>query len=190
MTTFFTADHHFGHKNVIGYQNRPFADVHEMNVELARRWNEKVGPKDTVYVLGDFLYGAPRRMADIFSRLHGDIHLIEGDHDQSSRKPALRDGYMSISPLKRVFVADEDAPKGRREITLCHYSMEVWHKSHWGTWHLYGHSHGRRPDVIDRLSFDIGVDCHDYYPLSYAEVKAIMDRKTWTPPFKHREKRT
>ena len=38
-TVFFTADPHFGHTNIIRYENRPFASAEEMDQELIRRWN-------------------------------------------------------------------------------------------------------------------------------------------------------
>jgi calcineurin-like phosphoesterase family protein len=31
---FFTADHHFGHRNIIGLCQRPFADIEEMDAAL------------------------------------------------------------------------------------------------------------------------------------------------------------
>jgi calcineurin-like phosphoesterase family protein len=61
--------------------------------------------------------------------------------------------------------------------------VRVWRGDYHGTWHLYGHASGNLPDKEDVLAFDIGVDCHDFYPLSYEEVKAIMATKKWTPPF-------
>ena len=39
---FFTADTHFGHENVIRFDNRPFASVEEMDAEMIRQWNNKV----------------------------------------------------------------------------------------------------------------------------------------------------
>jgi len=68
-------------------------------------------------------------------------------------------------------------------IVLFHYSLREWNASHWGTYHLYGHSHGTLEDLSNSLSFDIGVDCHNFYPLSYKEVKSIMRKKDWKPPF-------
>jgi len=43
MTTWFTADLHLGHRNIIEYCNRPFADVDEMNRALIANWNQVVG---------------------------------------------------------------------------------------------------------------------------------------------------
>ena len=36
---FFTNDVHFGHGNVIKFDNRPFETVEEMDKELVNRWN-------------------------------------------------------------------------------------------------------------------------------------------------------
>ncbi len=57
MSAFFIADTHFGDGNILRYENRPFATVEEMDQELIRRWNEKVGEGDTVFHLGDFSAG-------------------------------------------------------------------------------------------------------------------------------------
>jgi calcineurin-like phosphoesterase family protein len=61
--------------------------------------------------------------------------------------------------------------------------IQLWNAKHHGTYHLYGHSHGSLADDIHSRSFDVGVDCHDFYPLSYAEVKEIMKKKEWVSPF-------
>jgi len=184
MTTFFTADTHFGHGNIIKYSDRPFDCTHDMNVALCERWNLVVGRKDIVYHLGDVGFGSPHHLRSILDRLNGTIHLIEGNHDhRGALKPVCRGRFASISTRKRVVVQDQDAPRGRRIIILDHYSMRVWDQSYRGTWHLYGHSHGNLPDNPASRSFDIGVDCHNFTPLSYAQVKKIMEQKTWKRPF-------
>ena len=49
---FFTSDTHFGHANVIKFDNRPFANIEEHDEELVRRWNAVVKPGDVVCHLG------------------------------------------------------------------------------------------------------------------------------------------
>ena len=47
---YYIADLHLGHANAIRFDNRPFADVDEMNESLIRSWNSMVTKQDTVYV--------------------------------------------------------------------------------------------------------------------------------------------
>ena len=50
----YISDLHFGHKNVIGFDHRPFIDTDEMDHCLIKLWNTRVQPDDHVYVVGDF----------------------------------------------------------------------------------------------------------------------------------------
>ena len=51
---FYISDNHFGHFNIIRYDNRPFDNTNKMDEVMIDRWNEVVGDNDTVYILGDF----------------------------------------------------------------------------------------------------------------------------------------
>jgi hypothetical protein len=52
MDTFFTSDHHFGHRGILRYCARPFADTDEMDSHLIARWNDRIGAEDVVFLLG------------------------------------------------------------------------------------------------------------------------------------------
>ncbi len=178
---YFTSDHHFGHKNIIKFSNRPFSSVDEMDQEMINRWNEKVQPEDSVYHLGDVGLCSPGRLREILDQLNGTIYLIKGNHEKSAM--SCRDRFEWVRGYHELKVEDADCKKGVQLLCLSHYAMRVWNASHWGTYHLYGHSHGSLPDLPDSRSFDIGVDCHDFYPLDYQEVKDIMNQKNWVAPF-------
>lgn len=179
---FFTSDHHFGHANIIKLCNRPFENVDEMNEKLIENWNEKINPEDDVYHLGDFgMTKDNDSIAQIIDRLNGKIYLIVGNHESSALRHKSK--FQWIKDYYELKIKDPECSNGVRRIILFHYAMRVWRSDFRGTWHLYGHSHGSLPDKENKLAFDIGVDCHDFYPLSYDEVKAIMNTKKWTPPF-------
>jgi calcineurin-like phosphoesterase family protein len=81
---FVIGDTHFGHKKIIEYEaeTRPFATIEEHDAELVRRWNATVNPNDTVWHLGDVLFGL-----DAFatlSLLNGTKKLVMGNHDRYS----------------------------------------------------------------------------------------------------------
>ena len=68
---YFTSDLHFGHKNIIRFDNRPFTSVEEMDKVLIERWNNKVTDEDTVYILGDISWYDDQKTYEIFSQLRG-----------------------------------------------------------------------------------------------------------------------
>ena len=196
MNIFFTADTHFGHARIVELCHRPFATVQEMDAALIANWNAVVGPADLVYHVGDFSFAKPGPYLD---RLNGRIYLVTGNHDRRRLNQAAKARFACVTPYAEVSVEGQD-------ITLCHYALRVWNKSHHGAWHLYGHSHGTLPDDPRALSLDVGVDCWwwrcgvskptirephrfagqvRYRPLSFAEVKALMAKKDYRPVDHH-----
>lgn len=160
--TWFTSDTHFGHANIIGYCNRPFRSVGEMDAALAANWNAVVMPEDQVWHLGDFCYRGAKSPSSYLARLNGRKHLIWGNHDSAEARDA--DGWTSSQAMAEIAV-------GGRRIVLLHYGMRVWSRSHHGSLHLYGHSHGSLPG--DSQSCDVGVDVPEwaYRPVSLTEIE-------------------
>lgn len=172
---YFTADPHLGHANIIKFCNRPFSDVHDMNKTLTKNWNNVVTADDVIYVIGDFCWGNANQYVH---HLNGEIHLVPGGHDRKFRSD-------------RVIVEPKlhDITYNGQLIVMCHWAMRTWDRSHYGTWHLYGHSHGNLPDDPNSRSFDVGVDVHNYTPISFDQVAAIMAKKTFKPIDHHKPRR-
>lgn len=78
---FYTSDLHFGHKNVMLFDHRPFADVEEMDAFIIKVWNSRVQPEDMVYILGDFCHKSEKTPDWYLKRLKGHKTLIVGNHD-------------------------------------------------------------------------------------------------------------
>jgi calcineurin-like phosphoesterase family protein len=51
------------------------------------------------------------------------------------------------------------------------------HSSH-GAWHLYGHSHGRLPNLNASPSMDVGVDTHDSRPWHFDQIRDRMKERS------------
>lgn len=162
---FFTADHHFGHENIIRFCNRPFRSTNEMDETMIAAWNEEVGVDDVVYYVGDFAYGAhPQRVKSIFERLHGEKHLIFGSHDNN---PIVTLPWANPPQMMRIVHIE------KQMVVLCHYAMRTWPGVRRGAIHLYGHSHGRLPGIGN--STDVGVDCWDFRPVDLVTIKARLE---------------
>lgn len=177
---FFTSDHHFGHKNILKYQERPFSSVSEMDEALVDAWNKVVGDDDIVYHLGDFTLGDLDKSKAYFKKLKGMIHVVPGGHDQWLMNfKADRDVILSASGLPVLILPplySLDIPsKGKYPLTvvMCHYAMRVWDRSHYGSLHLYGHSHGRLQGATN--SMDVGVDTRPHFaPYSLDEILEML----------------
>ena len=177
---FWTSDWHLGHENIIRYSKRPFRDVQEMDNTIITRCNERVGPDDIMFYLGDFCFYDRRRDRCRYEELAEhyrnrinckNIYYVHGNHDKKLR------GLDAFRRLWRGTYDLLDVEVDGQKIILCHYAMRVWDRSHHGSYSLYGHSHGDLPDDPKLLSFDCGVDCFNYYPVSFSEVNEIMAKK-------------
>lgn len=180
---FFSSDLHLDHKNILEYANRPFSSIEEHDSVIIENINKKVGKQDRLFILGDFTFTKHKKYRAMITC--PQVILIYGNHDNISKREALSvfQGAHDLYELKT-----QNSKGELRRIILCHYAMKVWHHSYRGTWHLWGHSHGALPDDPESLSFDIGVDCHNFQPLSVDEVEEIMKKKSWTNPFVQWEK--
>ncbi len=165
----FTADFHLDHSNILRYCNRPFPNVEEMNQGILGQINRWVKTNDILYFLGDFCMGSKARAVEFRRQIHcKTIFALPGNHDKQVRK--LTQEFRWLDNLSEISIS-------RQRIVLCHYAMRVWNHSSHGAWHLYGHSHGRLPDVPSSCSMDVGVDTHNFCPWHFDEIKSQMGPK-------------
>lgn len=130
---FYISDWHYGHKNILAYDNRPFKSVEEMNKVLVDRWNNTVHPGDLVFVLGDMFWCTEECAIPILQSLNGTKILIAGNHD-TYKKQAFRDQFAQIADYMEI--KDRE-----RNVVLFHYPIPCF-KNHFNGWyHLYGHVH-------------------------------------------------
>ena len=161
LTTYFTADTHFGHGGALGLYRRPFATVAEMNAAMVAAWQERVRPDDEVWHLGDFALGPRTDVGGLLAALPGRKHLLLGNNDPAST--AALPGWTSVASYAEI-VLDET------KLILCHYAFRTWRDMARGAWNLHGHSHGRLAPLPHQA--DVGVDCHTFHPVTLPEITA------------------
>ena len=174
----FTSDTHFWHENIIRFCKRPFGSISEMNDELVRRWNETVPPDGIVFHLGDFAFGGPKQWNDVLSRLNGHIYLILGNHDMKQVRQGFMGRFVHVTQQMTIRV-------GGQPIVLNHNPFLCYGGSYRNVWQLFGHVHsGPLSDqgkdigslsVLVPRQYDVGVDNNDFRPVSFNEIKAIIE---------------
>lgn len=178
---FFSADHHYYHKNVIRFCNRPFTDVYEMNKCMIDNWNSVVGKDDTIFHLGDFSFGGQKTTQIILEQLNGKKFICLGDHDKVIYTKC-HNHFEAVEDM--IFLTIKNQNK-LYEIFMMHWLCKIWPKSHYGSWHFHGHSHSGMDQYAQKEGkiLDVGVDniskykSNFYGPISFEEVQKIMITK-------------
>lgn len=187
--TWFTADTHFGNANIIKYGKRPFLNEEEQQLlqsDPRGKWrvsketlqrhdqglldaiNDRVGEDDELWVLGDFCLGKFREAKRYVEQIRCErVNLVWGNHDDRTIGQAFH------KTIEQGMVRIEG-----QHIWLNHYPMRSWDRRFHGSWHLYGHVHGRLVEE-DRarevfLTRDVGVDACDYVPVSFEDLRQYM----------------
>ena len=170
---FLVSDTHFGHTGVCRFMRsdgvtklRPFDNPDEMDEFMVKAWNDRVGPKDKVYHLGDVVIN--RKSLGIMRRLNGDKVLIRGNHD--------------------IF-RDEEYREHFRELRAYHvvegmiFSHIPIHEESLGRFgvNVHGHLHANRVmmqpvgkygvPVIDNRYHNVCVETTDFAPILFEDVK-------------------
>ena len=165
MRIFFTSDLHFGHENVLKFDERPFETVEEMDEELIRRWNNKVDKGDLVYVLGDLIWKTANNEAlSIIKRLNGQIILIKGNHDRFIKNATAKNALAGLKDYDDICVALADGTT--RRCILSHYFMPFYNGHRYNAIHLHGHSHKTEEHYLE-LGIIKAIKDNGYEPQIY-----------------------
>ncbi|NJJ37878.1 metallophosphoesterase [Paenibacillus apii] len=161
-TVFFTSDHHFGHRAIMEYESRPFADTEQMNESMIAAWNEAVAPEDRVFHLGDFSFLNKEETSRILSRLNGYKTLILGNHDRGrSRSWWLEAGFQEVSENGIIF---------KEFFLLTHEPLYM--NRHMPYVNVHGHIHGQKYEGNNH--FNVCVEHWNYKPVSFETIMDVL----------------
>lgn len=175
MKKWFTSDTHFNHKRTLELSRRPFRNVEEMNEVLIENWNHVVGKDDVVFHLGDF--------GDYeFSKyLNGEIILLFGNYERKdiSKGVITEEELVSKYNFRKVYT--EKIVQYDVDGEVFYLVHEPVHaeavKDELNSFYLYGHVH--KLQMVKKNGLNVGVDCHNFTPISLDDVKMYRNEKNW-----------
>lgn len=188
MVDFVTADSHFSHVRISELAARPFRNVEEMNAELIRRWNDAVGPEDTVLHLGDLALGPIEESVALTSQLNGRRFLVPGNHDRVSPATQTRRAIERFTPAyeQAGWVLLPEVVRGTRgdhTLLASHYPYfgdshdQERHTSHRpvdrGVPLIHGHTHARDRGP-EGHQFHVGVDAFNFTPVRMGVIDSWL----------------
>ena len=171
-SVFLVSDTHFGHAGVCRFTRndgvtklRPWTDPEEMDEFMVKAWNERVGPNDKVYHLGDVVIN--RKALKTLARLNGDKVLIRGNHD------IFRDDEY------REYFRELRAYHVMNGMILSHIPIHSESLGRFGV-NIHGHLHANRvmlpgfngkiTDIVDVRYHCVCVEQTDFAPILFEDV--------------------
>ena len=134
-----------------------------MNKFMVNNWNHTVGPKDTVYHLGDWSFGRGSRSPSYWrKKLHGHILSVKGDHDRKTKGMRFRE-YKVLRYGGYSFLLVHDPDKKPFD---------------WHGWVIHGHKHNNNMRYYpfingERKTINVSVELIGYKPVSIDNLLSL-----------------
>lgn len=171
---YFTSDLHLMHDRRFIWEARGFKSVEEMCEAIVKRWNEKVAPEDTVYILGDLMLNDNEKAFEYLKQLNGRFHIIRGNHDTDNRVEL----YSKLPQFIDIKWADMLKHEGFH-FYLSHFptltaNLDKEYLKQM-TLNIFGHTHSKLHFYEDRPTmYNVAMDAHDCTPVSIVDIEKEM----------------
>jgi len=161
------SDPHFGHKNIIKYDNRPFTEIKEHDRTIIENWNNIVKTTDIIFILGDFALTSKYYTRSILERLNGIKYFLKGNHDKTQNIKLFKEFGTLLQPIHKVNILNQ-------LFVLSHYPIESWEGMNaQQSIHFHGHTH--RADILRKIKNRYSVVCNlnNYTPILMTKHKPL-----------------
>ena len=189
---YFTSDLHHQHKRICELTGRKHVTKYENHTQwLIDLVNKRVTNSDQLYLLGDISFSRKfSDVADFYSQLNGQKFVIKGNHDDRKVLYQLvSEGIIQAwYDYKEKTVTYNDK---EYHLVMMHFPIASWHKQHYGSIHLHGHTHGSYQGQGKIL--DVGVDnsikiFDEYKVFSLEDVVYFANQREISSPSHHQPK--
>lgn len=184
---YFTSDWHVGHDNILNLGGgRPFGSLNHMHTTLVNNYYSVVTDEDEVYFVGDIAMGNLEQSILLFRGLPGKKFFIAGNHDRIFTGKNNQKRIDTFTPLYEevgftILSENLTIVLGGREFDLSHFPYhedspfpDKFAKNRPvdnGRPLIHGHTHHKTVlSPTHSRMFHIGVDAHNFMPVSELEI--------------------
>ncbi len=164
---YFVSDTHFGDESKVRRKLVPFKTVDEMNKAIIKRWNNQVGPNDTVYHMGDF------GEYNMIKQLNGKVILICGNHEKGDYRKDFEAFKKRLLKLGFADVVEDgmylDKSVLGEKVYLTHKPSD--HVKNCKT--IFGHAH--TVSLVQEYGFNACASYHYFTPIGVETAKRYLN---------------
>lgn len=174
MRNLYISDTHFFDQRIFDLCHRPFKNMADYLNEAKKRWNEKVGKEDTMFLIGDIACVWSDDEIGYLKSLNGTKILVTGNHDLPFLEK--KDSSKVFQYRKDIIYLKDDG----RDVVLCHYPLFQWVDDFKGSCLVYGHIHNKiLPEIKeymrDRRAYNAGADVIGFVPRTLDELIKLKE---------------
>jgi calcineurin-like phosphoesterase family protein len=196
---YFCSDLHLRHNRDFIFGPRGFTNVEDHDSSQKASF-ARMRQGATLFILGDTVFGqnSEEYLEKFLYNLNcSEIYIMPGNHFSGLKQLYQKHGRKIEFPDKTVRIIENlyEVYVDGQPIVLSHYPIVSWNGAGKGSWMVHGHTHGNlHGTAIGDLLYtgkiiDIGAEVCNPSPISFLELKAIMDAKS-TVTFDHHGKNT
>jgi calcineurin-like phosphoesterase family protein len=174
--TFFCSDLHLGHSNILQYEleHRVFPNIDSHDDEIIKRWNNKVGAEDAVWILGDLVIN--KKNLEKVGSLNGRKFLVLGNHDNFNQEYFVK----LLTVVDRLFGCVEKH-FGEIKTIMTHIPVHTSQLDYRYDFNLHGHLHSKKVKDNygneDKRYVNLSIENWNLEPVSFGELKINIDNR-------------
>ena len=153
------SDLHIGHTNVIGYCDRPFHSVDEMNAALWTNWQLGAERSETLVCVGDAFFGLENAQKPLPKSVRNV--LVVGNHDLTKGGNLRPTGFDYV---KAILISEGDP-----NLIFTHAPLPAVPE---GFVNVHGHTHTHIRSV-ESQHINVSVEQIDYRPIELSRLRQL-----------------
>lgn len=169
---FVTSDIWFNRPN----SNMSEYSINEYNEMIINKWNETVGKKDIVYILGGL------GVSDVYHlivRLNGEIHILNNFYTQDEiyfkddLKVCINKSIDKNIQKKIIFENNQIMILPKQDVVLSYFPLLEWYGFNYGTYLFNGFT---QTSDLESNKISCFMENWDYKPLQISEIKKNIEK--------------
>lgn len=168
--TYVISNLQLGRPSAIGKWKRPYSNVDQMDHDIIKNWNNIVGMKDTVIVVGNFAWD-PKTAYDTFLALKAkEVIVVMGENDQS-----LLDLHIKNNLPNGVRIVESMYLNKEIGAVFSYWPMKEWPNKNKGWYNVIGYPNRKYKTNPKNKVINCSLEQCNYKPQDIRSIIGLLE---------------